>query len=136
MENEEKMLKAVQALENNKFIEAHKLTEELAEEGYADAEHAMGWFYEQGIGVQKSDEKAFYWWSKSAPKGIMESEGALGGMYQEGRGTTKDIEKAYYWHSIAYKNGYSWSRHNIKDLEKELTKEQVNDINEKIKLKT
>lgn len=136
MNSEDRMLKACDAVADGDWPLSYKLMNELASEGFADAEHFMGWLYEQGIEVPQSDEKAFHWWSISAPKGVKESENALGGMYQEGRGTEKDLEKAYYWYSLAYKNGDSWSLHNIKDLEKELTKEQINNIKEQIKLKT
>ncbi len=132
----DRILKAYDAMAEGDFALCFKLMNELVAEGVADAEHSMGWFYEQGVEVPRSDEKAFYWWSISAKKGIRESENGLGVLYQEGRGTDKDLEKAYYWHSLAYKNGYSWSRHNIKDLEEQLTKEQIHEIKHQIKQKT
>ena len=131
----DRVLKAYDVMADGDYALTFKLMYELAKEGVADAEHCLGWFYEQGIEVSQSDKKAFFWWSKSAPKGIRESENALGGMYQEGRGTKKDLKKAYYWYSLAYKNGDSWSRQNIKDLEKLLSKEKILEIKHQIKQK-
>lgn len=92
----------------------------------------MGWFFEQGIEVEQSDNKVFYWWSKAAANGIPESQNAITFLYREDRGTDVDIEQAYYWYSMVYENGDSQSRLNKEELGKEFTNAQLIALNEKV----
>ena len=56
------------AVLNEDWKAAYEIIQHLINEGNAAAEHTMGWFYEQGIEVPRSDKEAFNWWVKSAPK--------------------------------------------------------------------
>ncbi len=94
-----------EAILNNNWHLAYEIILPLASEGNANAEHFMGWFYEQGIEVPQSDEKAFEWWSKSASKGIPESQCGLAQMYETGRGTGQSLTDAFVWYSHAIMNG-------------------------------
>ncbi|MFK5984009.1 MAG: tetratricopeptide repeat protein [Pseudomonadota bacterium] len=95
----------VEAILSDNWKKVHAVLSKLAITGNANAEHFMGWFYEQGLEVKQSDKKAFEWWSKSASKGIVESQSGLAQLYEKGRGTNTNFSEAYYWYSQAILNG-------------------------------
>ena len=130
--NDERMLDATDAVAEGNWSYALQLLKELVKLEVPDAEHFMGWFFEQGIEVEQSDSKAFYWWSKAAVNGVPESQNAIAFLYREGRGTDVDLEQAYYWYSMAYENGDSQSRLGKEELEKNFTDTQLKSLNEKI----
>lgn len=135
--NDKKMLPAVDAMSEGDWSLGYELIKGLADEGIPDAEHFMGWFYEQGIEVEQSDQEAFKWWSRAAAKGVPESQNGVALMYHHGRGGVDiDLEQAYFWYSIAYKNGDSPSRPSIQKIAKELSDEQLARLNQKIKEST
>lgn len=51
-----------------KCFEGHM---ELAEKGYPLAECQVGYFFYDGIGVEKDADKAFYWTQRAAEHGIV-----------------------------------------------------------------
>ena len=72
METADKIpVEAIEAILDENSKKAHGIFSELAKKGDANAEHYMGWFYEQGLVVNQSDTKAFEWWPKSAQQGIV-----------------------------------------------------------------
>ena len=54
----------------------------------------LGNCYLYGIGVNKSNEDALYWYKKSAAKYNIEATFSLGCLYFEGKGTRKNVKKA------------------------------------------
>ncbi len=107
-------------LENN-WNKAYEICTSLAKKGNSRAEHTLGWFYEQGVVVAQSDEKAFNWWSITAPKGVPESQAGLGVLYLYGRGTEINYQKACYWLSLALRNNESYIKQDLIKAKKELT---------------
>ena len=69
----------------------------LAEKGYAEAQCNLGFFYQNGIGVEKDPKKAFEWMEKSAKQEFKEAECELGRYYKNGIGVEKDPKKAFKW---------------------------------------
>ena len=57
---------------------------QLAEKGYPLAECQVGYFYLEGIGVQKNLEKAFYWMERAAQHGDRDAQFNLGWFYENG----------------------------------------------------
>ena len=123
--NDRRMLEAVDAMSEGNWDFACQLLKKLSAKGVPDAEHFMGWFYEQGIVVTQSDTEAFRWLSKAAIHGVPESQNGIANMYHKGIGTDVDLEKAYYWYSVAYKNGDVASLSGVKEIEKNLSTEQL-----------
>lgn len=70
---------------------------ELAKEGYPLAECQVGYFYLEGIGVEKDITKALYWTRLSANHGDRDAQCNLAWFYEEGIGVEVDIEKAKHW---------------------------------------
>ena len=80
----------------DKCFEGHlKLAEET---GYALAECQVGYFYLDGIGVEKNLDKALYWTERSAIHGDRDGQFNIAWIYEEGFGVEIDIEKAKYWY--------------------------------------
>jgi TPR repeat protein len=53
----------------------------LAEQGNARAQAALGFLYESGMGVPKSDSEAAKWYLRAAEQGEINAQYNLGNMY-------------------------------------------------------
>jgi TPR repeat protein len=76
-----------------------------AQKGDANAQTGVAIFYSLGMGVEKDDELAVFWWRKAAEQGEATAQSLLGLKYQEGRGVAKDYEKAAFWLRKAAEQG-------------------------------
>ena len=103
-ENHEIPVEAYRAILDNNWHGAFSIIHPLALNGNANAEHYMGWFYEQGIEVEQSYLKAFEWWQRSAAKNIAESQCALAQLYENGYGVNQSDTEAFIWYSRAIMN--------------------------------
>ncbi|MBI9010166.1 MAG: sel1 repeat family protein [Tenericutes bacterium] len=98
----------------DKCFEGHlKLAEET---GYALAECQVGYFYLDGIGVEKDLAKALYWTERSAMHGDRDGQCNLAWIYEEGFGVEVDIEKAKYWHKKSALQNHDLSIQKCKEL--------------------
>lgn len=79
----------------------------IAKTGYALAECQVGWFYSEGLGVEKDAEKAFYWTQRGAQHGDRDAQENLAEMYEQGTGTQANAEMARFWHTRAAENGHA-----------------------------
>ena len=70
----------------------------LAEKGYPLAECQIGYFYYDGLGVEKDLGKAFYWTRRAAEHGDRDGQFNLAWFYEEGIGTCQDLEQAKHWY--------------------------------------
>lgn len=78
----------------------------LAEAGYPLAECQVGYFYHNGLGVEKDLEKAFYWTRRAAEHGDWDGQYNLACFYTEGIGTACDPQLAAYWYRQAALQGH------------------------------
>lgn len=88
----EKYLKTQQY---DKCFEGHLA---LAEQGYPLAECQIGYFYYDGLGVEKDLEKAVYWTRRAAEHGDRDGQLNLACFYEEAVGVEQDLEKAKHWY--------------------------------------
>jgi eukaryotic-like serine/threonine-protein kinase len=74
-----------------------------AEQGSADAEHALGYFYLLGKGgAPPSDNEAVYWFRRAAEGGLAKAQKNLGDLYYQGKGVQQaDKREAFKWYSRA-----------------------------------
>ncbi|MDR0443210.1 MAG: leucine-rich repeat protein [Treponema sp.] len=87
---------------------------EKAERGDDGCQYHLGSFYQDGIGVEQSYEKAFYWFTKAAEQGHTDAMVNLGVCYFFGRSVEKDYKKAVSWWNKAEKNnGSAWAQNNL-----------------------
>jgi len=96
-----------------------------AESGVAQAQNNLGDLYLRGEGVARDESEAFSWFQKAAQQGHTGARVMLGSMYAEGRGTAKNVQAAYEWISAAALQGDTRGAETLKDLEHQLTQEQL-----------
>jgi TPR repeat protein len=75
----------------------------LAQQGEPRAQFALGLMYDNGEGVQQSDERARYWYQLSAEQGYAKAQFNLGLMHEKGR--TGDPAAAQDWFARAARRG-------------------------------
>jgi len=93
-------------IEKKDAPEAAKWMLRAAEQGLVEAQNSFGFMNQQGLGVAKSDEKAFSWYQKAAVQGYAAAQYSLGGMYGHGLGVTKDEAEGYNWYKKAAAQGH------------------------------
>lgn len=105
-----------------------------AEKGDADSQYNLGIMYHDALGVQQDFTKAAFWYSKAAEHGFemaMFDTGVahallnLGVMYRKGEGVKQDLVKADMLYLLAELTGNKMAATNRKNLEPEMTSEQV-----------
>jgi TPR repeat protein len=73
----------------------------LAESGDAKYQLALGFKYEQGIGVPQNYAEAIKWYRKSADQGYAKAQTRLGLMYDNGQGVSQNYIEAVKWYRKA-----------------------------------
>jgi TPR repeat protein len=85
--------------------EALALLQAGASYGNAYAMNDLGFFYANGIGVEKNYAKAREWYEKAAAKGETAAMSNLGNLYAHGLGGARDYGKAREWYEKAAATG-------------------------------
>ena len=80
--------------------------QKAAELGNANAQFAIGYYYEYAQGVAKDCNKAIYWYEKAAQQNEIRSQFFLGQIYDNGLDVAKDYVKAFYWFEKAALQGH------------------------------
>ena len=104
---------------------AFELNSQAAQEGFHDAVLAMGWFYLNGVGVEKNLQEAREWYRKSARQGEPKALYSLGEIeytqqnYRDAltwftRASEKGHAKSLYWIGKLYYKGYGVERNRKK----------------------
>lgn len=73
----------------------------LAEQGYPLAECQVGYFYYEGLGVEKDLGKAHWWTRRAAEHGDRDAQCNLAWFYEAAIGTEQDLEQAAFWYRKA-----------------------------------
>ena len=72
-----------------------------AKEGHVYAQYNLGLMFEQGLGINKNEKEAVYWYNESAMQGNSVAQFNLGVCFENGIGTPVDFEKANEWYRKA-----------------------------------
>lgn len=73
----------------------------LAEQGYPLAECQVGYFYYDGLGVEKNLAKAVWWTRRAADHGDRDGQCNLAWFYEDGIGVERDMEQTAFWYRQA-----------------------------------
>jgi len=73
------------------------LFKKAAEMGQPEAQYNYGYYFQQGIEVEKNDSIANIWLLKSAKQGWLDAQFKIAYSYAVGRGCTKNMNQAFYW---------------------------------------
>lgn len=101
---------------------------QLAQQGNASAENALGLLYAQGDdkhSIEQDESEAANWFTKAAEHGSSAAQYKLGLLYWGGHGVPKDINKAYFWAVLARAGGQEGSQDLAKVLANGMTRPQA-----------
>jgi hypothetical protein len=74
-----------------------------AEQGYALAQHGLGFMYFQGECTKADPVEAARWFRLAADQGLAGSQATLATMYEKGVGVERDAAEAAKWRALAEK---------------------------------
>lgn len=82
-----------------------------AEQGDAKAQAQLASMYLLGRdGVEKDEQKAAIWFTKSAEQNFVDAEVVLAALYDRGIGVEQNVETATHWYEKAAKQGHAPSK--------------------------
>ena len=96
-----------------------------ADQGYADAQYALGAMHHGGRGALQSFPAAFKWFERAAQQNHADAQYSLGVMYRTGQGVPADKSKAYIWFNLSAAQGHARAREARDSLLSALSPEQV-----------
>jgi len=76
-----------------------------AEQGDADAQNNLGYYYDKGLGITQDYTHAIKWYRKAAEQGDAYGQANLGNMYEAGCGVKKDYTQAVEWYRKSAEQG-------------------------------
>ncbi|PKC09447.1 HCP-like protein [Rhizophagus irregularis] len=120
-------------------INAFKYFEKSAKQEHSEAQNYLGYYYENGIGIQKDLKKAFYWYQKSAENGNKFAQYNLISYYLNGWKIEEklakqeieqkndkmqyklgyfyeiqnDLKKSFYWYQKSAENNNKFAQYNL-----------------------
>jgi TPR repeat protein len=97
--------------------EAVRLFRKAADQGYADAQFALGGAYAEGNGVPKNSAAAVSWYRKAAEQGHANAQYWLANMYDDGEGVPKDSAEALRWYRKAAAQGNGFARFKVAEMD-------------------
>ena len=83
----------------------HPIIKNSRNVGVAEAEHALGVRYFEGITVRKDLSVAVYWYQRATDHGSAMAANNLGSMYRDGLAVDKNLEKAEQLFALAARRG-------------------------------
>ena len=98
-----------------------------ANQGYAPAQHKLGWLYQNGWGTQQDYSQAMQWYSRAADQGHAGAQSGIGMLYEEGLGVTKDLHEALRWYKISASNGSKSAPEHVSLVERMIFNENTRD---------
>ena len=98
---------------------------QMAENGDATAQNALGLRYATGDGVVLNEQEAVRWFIKAAEQGNVAAQSKLGSIYYSGRGVPQDPNRAYFWMVVARMSGDDASKTLAPFVRARLTRAQV-----------
>lgn len=95
------------------FRKALRLLKVLSGKGYAKAQYAIGWIYDDGLGVFLNNRKAQKWYKTALENNSIEAQLAIAYDYRHGYGVEQDIVKAVDISKSAAQSGNATALFNL-----------------------
>jgi TPR repeat protein len=83
----------------------------LAENGWAEAQWALGLLFEHGFGVARDSAVAAQWYRRAAQSGLAVAQLDLANLYWRGEGVAKDEREGNVWLRRAAENAHPWAQY-------------------------
>ena len=103
------------AYDRRDYATALRLFRPLAEQGNADAQHALGIMYFNGDGIPKNPTEAANWYRLAAEQGNTVAQYSLAYLYVTGQGVAEDHVQAHKWYDLAITSAMSVSANSSND---------------------
>jgi hypothetical protein len=103
---------------------------QAAEQGYAEAQYALGYMYNNGYGVPENDKTAFNWYTKAAEQGNTDAQYGLGLLYQAQHSVFKDPVLAYMWFNLSASSGHKLSIQHKANMASTMTPVEISQAQE------
>ena len=111
-----KYQKGLGHLQYQEYEQSYELLLKIAESGHANAQYDLGVIFHNGLGLDKDNEKAIYWFEKAAQQDHADAENYLGAIFKTGWGAEQDIVKALKYLKKAMEHGNEVARDSYTDL--------------------
>jgi len=98
---------ALRAIERGHYATAMRALRRPAQQGDPLAQNNLGYLYEHGLGVVRSDADALAWYARAAESGLPVAQFNLATMYLRGKGIPPDAKAAVKWFSAAAASGHA-----------------------------
>ena len=95
------------------YATALRISQAAARNGEAWAQSTLGWMFESGRGVAKSDAEAVRWYRLAAEQGDAKAQNNLGLMFANGRGVAKNESEAMRLYNLAAAQGNELAMDNL-----------------------
>jgi TPR repeat protein len=109
--------------------EAARWYRKAADQGFANAQHNLGYSYVLGRGVPQDYAEAVRWYRKAAAQGLAHAQFNLGRMYDHGQGVPQDFVEAHMWLNLAASRASGDNEKKYEELRelvaKSLTSQQI-----------
>jgi hypothetical protein len=104
---------ADRALAEKNYARAIVPLKRMADAGDAGRQVALGYLYENGMGVERNLEEAAKWYKAAAEQGDPEGQHNLGVSYEKGEGVAMSLDQAEHWYRKAAEQDNVLSQHNL-----------------------
>jgi adenylate cyclase len=105
-----------------------------AEQGFANAQYALGKAYRDGHGTPRDAKAAAAWFERAAEQGYAPAQRNLGLQYAEGRGVAFDPACAAVWLTLAGQQGASGGEAALAELRGRLDPRELHEIDERVRM--
>jgi TPR repeat protein len=102
--------------QQGKFAEAAVWHRKAAEQDLANAQNALGFYYDQGKGVSQDYKQAARWYRKAADNGDANAQSNLGTLYTQGNGVDRDYKEAARLFRLSADQGWAAGQANLAGL--------------------
>lgn len=90
--------------------------QELADDGFVEAQFGLGLLYANGYGVPLNDDMAIKWYMMAATQGHPQAQCNLGVMYANGWGVPQSDKDALNWYLMAAEQGLTQAQIAVANL--------------------
>ena len=93
------------AFDRGDYHQAFVMNRQLAEGGSAEAQNALGYLYEKGLGTKQNYDEALVYYERAAHNGNRSAQFNTAVLYENGLGTDQDLQQARFWYEHAAAQG-------------------------------
>ncbi len=115
----------VKAHERGDYTTAIQIFQQLANQGNASAQNALGNMYHDGKGVPQDYAVAVGWYQNAADQGDAEAQYSLGLLYEKGRGVTQNYVLAHIWYNLAAAQSQKFAKKSRDNLAEKMNTAQI-----------